>query len=108
MLEDFDKNISIFTESIARRLSRRKMVGTTVKGVFATVAAATIGQVVNLGQAFAVTCTCDQNWTTGHRCGFWGFPCPQNTSLTNGCPSSCPVCIRPDCGGWCEWSSGHW
>ena len=40
MLENFDKNVSIFTESLARALSRRKMMGTTVKGIFATVAAA--------------------------------------------------------------------
>ena len=55
MLEEFDKQVSIWTESFARKFNRRKMVGTTVKGVFATVAAATVGQLVNLGQ-FRVPC----------------------------------------------------
>lgn len=112
MLEEFDKQISVWAESFARNYNRRKMVGTTVKGLFATVAAATVGQLVNAGQAFAATCTCDDGWTTGKPCGHWGFPCPHNTSLTDGCPSNCSVCKSTDsthgCKGWCNYTSGHW
>ena len=109
MLEDFDKQISIWAESFARKFNRRKMVGTTVKGVFATIAAASIGQVANIGQAFAVTCACDDNWTTGQKCGVLGYGgCSNNVNTTFGCPGNCSVCKNGDCGGWCNWSSGHW
>jgi len=114
MLEDFDKQVSIFTESFARKLNRRKMVATTVKGLFATVAATAVGQFTNFGQAFAASCTCDEGWTTGHTCGYYGYQyrCPHNTSLTNGCPSTCSVCTINDsthgCGGWCTYTSGNW
>lgn len=103
MLENFDKNVSIFTESLARALSRRKMMGTTVKGIFATVAAATLGQFTNVGDAFAVTCTCDEGWTTGSPCTSIGFPCPPH-----GCPSGCVTCYTGDCGGWCIYNTGKW
>src|SRR5438874_13396559 len=95
MLEDFDKQVSIFAESLARKFNRRKMVGTTVKGLFATVAAATLGQFVNVGEAFAITWTCDDNWTTGSPCNTIGCPCPHH-----GCPSGYIACIACDCGGW--------
>ena len=81
MLEDFDKNVSILMESFARTLGRRKMVGTTVKGVFATVAAATLGQFTGLGQALAsCTCTCDDCWTNGVPCNNIGYNCPTDLS----------------------------
>lgn|SRR5579863_779888 len=104
MLENFDKHISVFSESFARKLGRRKMIGASVTGVFATVAAATIGQLKNAGQAFAATtCTCDDHWTTGKSCNNLGHTCPHN-----GCPAGCTVCHSNDCGGWCNWTSGHW
>jgi hypothetical protein len=103
MLEGFDKHISVFTESLARKLDRRKMIRTSVTGLFTTVAAVTVGQLTNVGQAFAATCTCDNNWTNGHPCNTIGHACP-----SNGCPSGCSVCHNNDCGGWCNWSSGHW
>src|SRR5574337_1838818 len=108
MLEEFDKQISIWSESFARKFNRRKMVGGAVKGVVATIAAATVGQLANFGEAFAATCTCDDGWTTGHPCGHYGFPCPHNASLVDGCPSGCSVCMHPSCGGWCTYTSGHW
>jgi hypothetical protein len=104
MLEDFDKQVSVFTESVVRRLSRRKMVTRTVKGLFATVALAAIGQGTGLTKAFAANpCTCDDGWTTGHLCNYYGYKCP-----SNGCPSGCSLCHSNDCGGWCNWSSGQW
>ncbi len=96
MLEDFDKHVSILSESLARMLSRRKMVGSTIKGVFATVAAATAGQLTNVGEAFASHhCTCDDNWTLGKPCANLGHTCPHHS----GCPQGCVVCHSNDCGG---------
>lgn len=103
MLEEFDKQISVWSESFARKFNRRKVVGGAVKGVVATVAAATVGQLANFGEAFAATCTCDENWTQGHPCNYWGYPCP-----SDGCPSKMEVCTKPMCGGWCDYSNGHW
>ena len=104
MLENFDKSISILSEAFARVLSRRKMVATTVKGLFATLVAATLGQFLNVGEAFAITCTCDENWTTGSPCTNIGYPCP-----SYGCPSGCTTCTSYDwCGGWCDYSNGKW
>lgn len=103
MLEEFDKQVSVFTESLARRLARRKMLGTAVKGAVAAIAAATIGQFTNLRQAFAVSCTCDDNWTNGVPCDNIGHSCP-----SSGCPSGCSVCCCNDCNGWCNYPSGSW
>jgi hypothetical protein len=103
MLEDFDRQVSNWSESLARKFNRRKMIGSTVKGAVATVAAVTAGQLTSFGQAFAVSCTCDEGWTRGRPCNHWGFPCPKN-----GCPSHMTVCKKPGCGGWCTYSNGHW
>jgi hypothetical protein len=104
MFEYFDKHVSVFTESLARKLSRRKMVDRTVKGAFAAVAAVTIGQLTGIGDALASTsCTCDEGWTTGHSCTHNGYPCPDH-----GCPTGCVKCYYPECDGWCNWSSSKW
>lgn len=108
MLEDVDRQISLFSESLARRLGRRKMVGVTIGGLFTTIAAATVGQFAPLGEVFARSsqrnsCTCDYNWTGGSPCNSLGYPCP-----SNGCPTNCSVCSHHDCGGACTWSSGRW
>lgn len=111
MLEDFDKQVSIWSESFARRFNRRTMVGSTVKGLFATVAAVTVGQLTNFGNAFAATtCVCDRDWTAGNRCDAYGYPCPHKTSPNNGCPTGCSICTTANggCSGFCNWSSGHW
>jgi hypothetical protein len=113
MLEDFDRHVSIFSESLARRLGRRKMVGTAVGGLFTAIAAATVGQLTNVGDAFArsrhhhhhttTNCTCDYNWTRGSPCDSLHYPCPPN-----GCPSGCSTCMMNDCGGGCPWNTGSW
>jgi hypothetical protein len=104
MLEEFDKHVSILSESLARMLTRRKMAGTTVKGLFTTVAAATLGQLPNLGEVHASChCTCDDCWTTGYPCDHIGYPCPPHY-----CPSGCVTCYIGDCGGWCTYTSGTW
>ena len=108
MLEDFDKNVSTLSESLARVIDRRKMLGTTVKGLSAVVVAAALGQFTNLGRAFANNCycECDDCWSTGQPCGNIGFTCPVDLSAK--CPSSCSICIAYDCGGWCDYNNGSW
>ncbi len=106
MLEDFDKDISTLTESVVRRLSRRKIFSATVKGLSAAAIAATLGQISTVRQAFAValdqcTCECDFCWTTGS-------PCSNCPSSGVSCPTGCTTCVSPDCGGWCNYSSGQW
>ena len=105
MLEEFDKRISILSESLARALNRRKIVGNTVKGLFATVAGATLGRLTSPGEASAAcACTCDDCWTNGHPCNHYGYPCPSHY-----CPGGCTTCTRHNwCGGWCSYSSGKW
>lgn len=105
MLEDFDKRVSVLSESLARVFNRRKVASNTVKGLFATIAAATLGQFIGVGKASAsCTCTCDDCWTTGHSCNYYGYPCPSHY-----CPSGCTTCTSSDwCGGWCDYSTGKW
>ena len=105
MLEDFDKDISVIMESLARMLSRRKMIGNLVRGLTVAITATTVGQITNVGQAFAhaldCTCTCDDCWTNGQPCQY----CPASAN----CPSGCTVCTSSDwCGGWCDYSNGRW
>lgn len=104
MLEEFDKRVSVWSESFARMLNRRKMAGMAVKGIFASVAAATLGQIVGVGEAQASChCTCDDCWTTGHHCDHIGHPCPPHN-----CPTNCVICHSGDCGGWCNYKTGKW
>lgn len=103
MFEDFDKRVSVLSESFARMLSRRRVAGMTVKGLFATVAGATLGQVTGGAANASCYCTCDDCWTVGHHCDHIGFPCPPHN-----CPTGCVTCHSGDCGGWCNWQSGKW
>ena len=108
MLEGIDKHISVLTESLARALSRRKVIEAGVKGVFATIAAGALGQLVDIKQAFAgCTCECDDCWTQGNPCNDFGHNCP--TGAQGGCPSGCSICTSSDyCGGFCGYPSGYW
>lgn len=100
MLEDFDRRISLTSEAIARKLSRRRVLVNSVKGLVAVVAGVTMAHLVNLKQAFADSC-CD-----GIRCDqYFGKPCPVGTG-TPGCPTGCSLCT---CGGTaCPYSNGYW
>lgn len=106
MLEDLDKNISLLTESVARSLGRRRLLVNTAKGLFATAASLTLGQLTNLKDAFAVTCTC--NWACNSdgkntNCAKQGG-CPRT-----GCPSNCSICTTSSgCGTVCNYSGGYW
>lgn len=95
-----DKQISIWAESIARLMQRRKFLAQGLKGVGAAAAAIAIGSFAGVRHAFAQTCTCD-----------WAFSgqCTGSGPYEDDCPSGCTICTSSDnCSGWCNWSSGAW
>lgn len=102
MLDEFDRELSALMESLARLLSRRKMIGTVIRGISAAAVAAALGQFTNIGRAFAqeCTCQCDDCWTSGQPCQY----CPASAN----CPSGCEVCVNNDCNGWCDYPTGRW
>jgi hypothetical protein len=109
MFEKLDKRTSILAEGIARSLSRRQVLVTTVKGTVATVAAATLGILVDLKTAFAITCDC--HWYDGI------VGCPNYGACNSGgpgaCPSGCSYCTSADVcrdskGYYCGYSDGWW
>lgn len=113
-LNEFDKRVSILAESAARRLSRRRVVLGMMKGVFAAVAATTLGAFVNIGRAFAIdfsNCqTCNKNCTCHWIPNSGNANCPSKGGCPpTGCPSGCSPCTGSDsCGGWCIYSDGAW
>ncbi len=104
MLEDFDNNLSILTESMARALNRRKFFTGAIKGVIATVAGVAGGTLVNVREAFAITCTC--SWANNH------VNCSEHGGCTNNgwdCPSGCSLCTTSSgCGTICKYQNGLW
>jgi hypothetical protein len=99
MLEELDEHLSMLSESLARRLNRRKALVNTAKGLFATVTGITLGQLTNITNAFAVTCDC--HWAQGHQCACGG--------TGSQCPSNCTTCTNSNwCNGVCNYPNGHW
>ena len=99
MLEDLDRQVSLTSETIARTLSRRRVLVNSVKGLVATVAGVTLAQLTNIKRAFAFVCC------GGVDCySTYGLVCPSQ----RGCPSSCTVCTNADCSSYCLYSSGFW
>ena len=102
MFEKFDRQIGVLTESLARKLDRREMIATSVKGLFATVTATALVQLTDLGNAFAKSCSCGANPVP---CTEQGRICP----ATPGCPSNCVICVPTDCNGLCTThATGQW
>ena len=113
MFDEFDKQVSILSESIVRSMSRRRMLGTAMKGTIITLAGASLGIFSGLREAFAAGCSC--NWYGGIN----NANCPQhpgcNPNGTSGCPSGCSpctssdVCRYPKPPYWyCNYSSASW
>ena len=98
--KDPDKLVSNVSESIARGMQRRKFLSRSIKGVFATVAALSLGNLAGIKNAFALTCTCD-----------WAFEgqCTGTGGSQQNCPSGCTTCTKTDsCSNWCNWTNGFW
>ncbi len=95
MLEELDEHLSMLSESLARRLNRRKALVNTAKGLFATVTGITLAQLTNITNAFAVSCSCTGNICT---CGGSGYQCP----------SGCSTCTSSSGCSYCPHPSGHW
>ena len=97
MLEELDEHLSMLSESLARRLNRRKALVNTAKGLFAAVTGIALGQLTSITNAFAVSCTC-----TGNIC-----TCDGGTGTS--CPSGCTTCTSSSgCGSYCDHSNGYW
>lgn len=111
MFDEFDKQVSILSEAIVRSMSRRRMLGTTVKGTIITLAGASLGVFTGLRDAFAAGCSC--NWYNGSgnaNCPSWPNPCNGGGVI---CPSGCSPCTSSDVcrdsqGYYCNYPSASW
>jgi hypothetical protein len=104
-LEKADRKLSLATEGVARKLSRRKLVERGMKGLVTTVAAVSVGGFVNVRTAFAADCTCSCSFPGCGGCfACRGKGCPSS----GGCPSGCYICTSGDCPNNCGYSSGSW
>lgn len=103
---ELDTRMGNAGEAIARKLSRRKMLATGVKGGVATLAAAFVGERIGLKDAFAAYCPC--TWANGNRiygCSQGG--CPAGWSICT--TSTYPVVNGYGCDGWCNYAyPGDW
>ncbi len=102
MLEDFDKQVSDWSESIVRTTSRRRFLYKTVKGAFVTIAGLTLGNFVNLSTAFANGCDCNSTCSGSGTGTFHQY-----------CPSNCVTCVKTDgcfvhTTNLCPWDDGTW
>ncbi len=109
MFDDLDRQTSLGSEAFARAISRRGFVQKGVKGAFATIAGLSIGSLINVKSAFAVTCTC--HWACGRQCSSIG-----TGTYSQYCPSGCSTCV-PSSGCYnctvgganlCPYSDGSW
>jgi hypothetical protein len=115
LVKTIDEAVTVFSEELARRLNRRRFLINGAKGLAAAVAAACVGGIGNVREAFAITCSC--TWISGSgnaNCPHWSHQCPQGAPA---CPSGCSFCTINDlpkgangygCYGWCDYSGGQW
>lgn len=113
MLKGADQRVSIWTEELARRLSRRQLLFKGITGFAATTAAVTLGTLTNVIPVSAA-CTC--NWIGG----LGNANCPNVGGCTPSvsvCPSGCNICTCSACGCnpcgnpatcFCPWTGGQW
>lgn len=98
--KDFDRFVNTLSESVVRKMQRRKILIAGIKGVFAATAGIALANFEGIKNAFAVTCTCA--WAFGGQCYGTG-------SEEQNCPSGCTTCTLQDyCNGWCNYQSGYW
>jgi hypothetical protein len=103
LLSTLDTDLSLLSESAARKLNRREVMTHSLKGVVATVAGISVGALIRPSDALADDCQC--GWPggpPGQTCGSIGYTCP-----SWGCPSGCQTCIQGDCDD-CGYPSGWW
>ena len=99
MAERIDELVALVSESLARTVTRRRVMRNIVKAGVAAVSGATLGSLARIESVFAVTCDC--NWIGGRHCTSYGYTCGSS------CPSACSVCTSADgCG--CPYQSGYW
>ncbi len=99
MLEGLDRQVSLVAESVARAFSRRRFLGTGVKGVFALVAGIALGEFIDVKGAMAAYCD------PAHGVYCTGCPAPPNLG---GCPSNLQVCKHNSGCSVCPHPYGSW
>jgi hypothetical protein len=102
LLDQTDSRISVATEDLARRITRRQAVVRFVKGVAGATAALSVGRLAMASGASAAGLC---NWANGHQCS----GCPSQAA----CPSGYVICKHGTdryCGGTsvCPYPSGNW
>jgi hypothetical protein len=102
MSYEVDQRLNILAESVARRLTRRRILATAVKGAFAAVAGVAAGVGLTAMDVEAA-CTCE--WAQGRNCNSSTSTCPYN----GGCKPGYSICTSADwCSGWCPYTYGSW
>lgn len=105
--DELDKRTSLLTESVARAISRRRMLLKAAKGTVTAIAGVALGQLIGVRNAFAA---CGCNWYGG--AGNANCPdvggCP-----ATGCPAGCSLCTSSDVcrnsqGYYCNYAGGSW
>lgn len=92
-----NRDVSLLTKGLARRLSRREALMRGLRGVAVVSAGVAGGTILTAEQAKAVTCTCgppNNKYCSG---------CP-----SNGCPSGYDVCYSNQGCSQCIYASGSW
>jgi hypothetical protein len=103
MLEQFDESVNLLSESIARRLTRRRVLINGMKGVVGSLAALSLGMLRTPLEALASNPGC--SWLGGST----NKNCPQHPTCPQapGCPSGCSICTDA-CAAHCPWPGGSW
>ena len=105
MSNAIDRKMGLVSESLVRRISRRRVLSKGLRGAVATAAGLAVGQGFGLRGAEAFCAPCD--WAMGVNCSNTR-PCP----AAGGCPSGCRRCVSGSptygCSGWCPFSYGQW
>ena len=98
-----DTQISLLTEDVVRKVSRRQALIRGVKGMSAVVAGLSVGSLIRTEEAFAA-CSCSCTYPGCGHCSCRGKTCP-----FNGCPSGCIQCTSTDCPGTsCIYGDANW
>jgi hypothetical protein len=98
-----DRKVAHWLEDTSRRLGRRRMLSTGLKGVAAAVAGLTVGSLQSR-EALAHPGHPYCHFPGHGHCGNLGYGCPS----AGGCPSGCAVCTTASGCAGCIYSSGYW
>jgi len=96
---DHDELVRESFERLSNGVSRHRFLSTVAKGMFATIAALTVGSLEARGALASISC-CS---STAVECS----GCPGGTGPN--CPNNYYKCLHPSSNcAYCEWSNGYW